>query len=59
MAAPLAGCAGVRDGSPVVGATPVALTAGDWFWTAAAAAPIHRLIPRCPTQALARVLALL
>jgi hypothetical protein len=30
-AARLAAEAGVRDGAPVVGATPVALTAGDWF----------------------------
>lgn len=40
------GVAGVREGSAVVGATCVAVTAGDWVWTAFAAAPSHVFTPR-------------
>lgn len=52
------GLAGVRDGSAVVGATSVAVTAGDWVWTAAAAGPSHVFTPRCALQASVRFAAL-
>jgi hypothetical protein len=45
------GVPGVLDGSPVMGAAPVAVTAGDWVCTAAPDAPYHVLTPRCPAHA--------
>jgi len=39
------GVAGVLEGSPVVGAAPVAVTAGDCVCTAAAAGPNQTFTP--------------
>lgn len=48
------GVAGVRDGTPVVGAICVALTAGDWVWTASPATPNQTFTPLCAVQAAVR-----
>ena len=46
-----AGTAGVRVGTPVVGATPVEVTAGDCVWTAGTSCASQRLTPLCPAHA--------